>query len=183
MTAKAATKPKPVERFEESVLTSGNAITFDYESLVEAFPNVEPGIKPLGNLGVFMIRRPKKFTATGFELPADTRATEYYNTQVAKVLALGPLAFKTVRNVDGEEVILDWPEGPWFKPGDFVRVPKYGGDRFTVKAAVREMVKMIGSDTKTPIEVTEDIIFAIFKVKEIQGVITSDPLKIRAFLD
>ena len=182
----AAAKPKPalkaVERIEESLLTNSNNIKFDYENMAEAFPDVSPGLTPLGNLGVFMIRRPKKFTGAGTELPPEVRATEYYNTQVAKVIAVGPLAFKTVRSIDGEEKIFDWPEGPWFKPGDFVRVPKYGGDRYSVKATVREMQKLIGGG-KVPIDVVDDIVFAVFKVRDIQGVITSDPTAIRAYLD
>ena len=175
-------KAKPPEQFDDTLLTNSNSISFAYEGLDEAFPAVDPGLKPLGNLGVFMIRRPKKFTAGGMELPAEVRSTEYYNTQVAKVIALGALAFNSVRNIDGAEVMIPWPEGPWFKPGDYVRVPKYGGDRFGVKATVTETQPLIGGG-KTPIQVTEDIIFAVFKVKDIQGVITGSPLSIRAYLD
>lgn len=173
---------KGVEQISETLLTSGNALNYDYENLAEAFPHVEPGTAPMGNIGLFQIRRPKKFTAAGIEVPAEARATEYYNTQVAKVISLGPLCFKTGRNIDGEEKIFDWPEGPWFKPGDFVRVPKYGGDRYSIRATVREMQKLIGG-SKVPVDVTDDIVFSMFKVKDILGVITCDPRLIRAYLD
>lgn len=171
------------------VLTSSNSVTFDYDGLAEAFPDVDPGLKPLGSLGVFLIRRPKMKSAGGIILDAgdtttNARATEYYNTQVAKVISLGETAFKSVRNVDGEEKIFDWPEGPWFKPGDYVRVPKYGGDRFSVKATVKEMQPVVGGGgRKELVEVEDEVIFAVFKVKEIQGVITGSPLKIKAYLD
>ncbi len=179
---------RKIEKISESVLTSSNAIKFNYR-MDEAFPDIDPGMKPFGALALFQIRRPKKFTASGFELPADTRATEYYNTQVAKVLALGNLCFKTVRNVktdafpDGEEKIFDWPEGDWFKVGDFVRVPRYGGDRYTIKATVKEFRKLIGQTEETELQVEDDIVFALFKVKDVQAIITGSPFAIGAFLD
>lgn len=166
----------------ESLLTNTNSLTFDYATMAEAFPECDPGLKPLGNLGVFQIRRPKKTSAGGIQLDAGTRSTEYYNTQVAKCISVGPLAFKTVRNVDGEEKIFDWPEGPWFKPGDYVRVPRYGGDRYAVKATFKETENMIGGG-KADVTTTEELIFAVFKVKDIQGVITGDPRVIKAYLD
>ena len=47
------------------------------------------------------------------------------NTQLGKIYQLGPIAF---RNRDSGEL---WREGVWARPGDFVRIPKWGGDRFT----------------------------------------------------
>ena len=150
--------------------------------MAEAFPDVDPGLKPLGNLGVFMIRRPKRTTRSGLLITQEARSTEHYNTQVAKCVALGDLAFKTVRNVDGEEKIFEWPEGAWFKPGDFVRVPRYGGDRYTVQAKLLETQKLIGGKTET-VEIIDNIVFAVFKVRDILGFITSDPRSVRAYLD
>lgn len=174
-------------KVENSLLTNSNSLSFDYEGLHEAFPDVDPGLKPLGNLGVFMIRRPKMTSKGGIILETggtdNARATEYYNTQVAKCISVGPLAFKAVRNVDGEEKIFDWPEGPWFKPGDFVRVPKYGGDRFSVKTTIKETTKAVPGVRQIETEVVDEVIFAVFKVKDIQGVITGNPLTIRAYLD
>lgn len=180
---------KEVEKFSDTLLTNANAVTSAYEGadreakLAEAFPDVSPGMRPLGNIGLFMIRRPKVFTGGGIRLPAEARATEYYNTQVAKVISLGPLAFHTVRSVDGVETVIPWPEGPWFKPGEYVRVPKYGGDRFAVKATVREIVTDAARGGNMPIDVEDDIIFALFKVKDVIGFIDGDPLLVRAYLD
>lgn len=175
-------KARAVEKISESVLTSSNAITFDYR-MSEAYPEVEPGIKPFGNLCLVQIRRPKKFNDFGLELVTDTRAQEYYDTQIAKVIALGDLCFRTVRNIDGEEKIFPWPEGDWFKVGDFVRVPRYGGDRFTVKATVTEIRKLIGKSEETEFRITDDIVFSLFKARDIQGIVTGSPFAIGAFHD
>lgn len=173
---------KAREKISESVLTSSNAIKFDYR-MSEAFPEVDPLLKPFGNLCLVQIRRPKKFAASGLELVSESRAIEYYNTQIARVIAVGDLCFATVRNIDGEEKMLPWPEGPWFKPGDFVRVPKYGGDRFTVKATVKESRKLIGQKEETDFDVEDDIVFSLFKSRDIQGVVTGSPFAIGAFHD
>jgi hypothetical protein len=173
---------RKVERISESILTSPNSIQFSAR-MDERFPAVDPMMKPYGDLALFQIRRPNKFTLSGLEIASDARAVEYYNTQIAKVLALGNLTFKTVRNVDGQEKIFDWPEGQWFKVGDFVCVPRYGGDRYTLKATVTEVRKLIGQKEETTFEITEDIVFAFFKVRDVQGVVLGDPCSIGAFHD
>jgi hypothetical protein len=58
-----------------------------------------------------------------------------------------------------------WPEGSWCVPGDFVRVPRYGGDRWTVKT----------SDD-------EEAVLVIFNDLDLVGKVTGDPLAIKAFL-
>ena len=105
------------------------------------------------------IRTPKKATKGGIILLDDARETEGWNTQTAKVVAVGPLAF---RNRNTMEL---WPEGTWCAPGDFVRVPKYGGDRWTVK-----------------VEGGDDALIVIFDDLNIVGKITGDPTKVKAFL-
>jgi len=98
-----------------------------YDSLEEAFPEVDPGLRPFGDKVLVQIRTPRTRTASGLILPDETRETEQWNTQVAKVIALGPVAF---RNRDTLE---PWPEGSWVYPGMYVRCPKYGGDRWQVR--------------------------------------------------
>ena len=179
--AKTATLVRP-ER-SENLITNQNSIQYDYKSLDEAFPKVEPGIQPFGPFALFQIRHAKRFTKGGLELVESARSTEYYNTQTAKCIALGSLCFKIARNIrddiTGEDVekLFDYAEGPWFKPGDFVRVPKYGGDRFTAPYTYK---LDIGGETET---VHEEIIFAMFKAKDVLGLVTGDPLKIRAFYE
>ena len=95
--------------------------------LAWAFPEVEPGVEPLGARVLVQLRRTKKkMTASGIILAEETRETEKWANMVAKVLAIGPLAY---RNSD---TMASWPEGSWVKVGDFIRVPKWGGDRWEV---------------------------------------------------
>lgn len=139
-----------------------NRIDFSYESIDEAFPSVDPQITPLGSRVLLQIRMPKKQTKGGIILVGDTRETEHYNTQVAKVVSTGSLAFHS-RNT-GEP----WPEGAWCVPGDFVRVPRYGGDRWSMPVK--------GGDAD------DEVIFVIFNDLDIVAKVTGDPLAIKAFL-
>ena len=137
-----------------------NKITFDYGTVDEAFPPCDPLVRPFGSRVLVQFRTPKKVTKGGIFLTPETRETEHYNTQVAKVLAVGELAFKN-RNT-----MTEWPEGAWCAPGDFVRVPKYGGDRWTVMTDDGE----------------DEAILALFNDLDILGLVTGDPLAIKAFI-
>ena len=128
--------------------------------LARAFPEVEPGLEPFGSRILVQIRTPKKQSAGGIILPDETQETELWNTQVAKVISLGPVAF-----CDRETLKL-WPEGKWCAPGEFVRVPKYGGDRW-----------------KVPVPGTnEEALFVLFNDLNIIGRVTGDPLAVVAFI-
>lgn len=107
---------------------TNNAVTFGYDSLDEAFPACTPNVRPTGSRILLQIKSPKKKTRGGIILTDEVRETDHYNTQVAKVLAVGPIAFHHRQSG------LPWPEGDWCAPGEFVRVPKYGGDRWQIKA-------------------------------------------------
>ncbi len=178
-----------------TLVTRSNAVDYEYDGIAEAFPEVDPGIKPVGTLVLVQIRQPKERTKGGVILSASDRSTDHYNTQVAKVIALGDLAFKTVyRGTDdkGNEVeeVRDWLNGAWYKPGDYVWVSKYGGDRF---ARVAEFDRSVGiprrdaagalHHVEQTTRVKEEVIFALYKAKDVHGVITGDPLAIRAYLD
>jgi co-chaperonin GroES (HSP10) len=131
-----------------------------YERMLEeAFPVAEPGVKPFGSRVLVQIRNPQNKTAGGIILHNETQETEKWNTQAAKVIALGPLAFKN-RNT-----MAAWPEGDWCEPGQFVRVPKYGGDRWEVRLGDK------GS-----------ALYVIFNDLDIIGLVTGDPLQMKAFI-
>lgn len=91
-----------------------------------AYPDISPGIEPLGGRVLVQLKRIKKTTSSGIVLVNETREQEKWNTQTAKVVSIGPLAFKK------KDTMEPWPEGVWADPGVFVRVPKWGGDRFEV---------------------------------------------------
>lgn len=136
-----------------------NKIEFAYDSLDEAFPPSDPQFRPTGNRVLVQLRTPKNTTKGGIFLPGDIKDTESANTQVAKVLSIGSLAFKD-RNT-----MQPWPEGAWFDIGDFVRVPKYGGDRWSIKA-----------------DSGEEVLLLLIKETDVGGVFTGDPRDVKAFI-
>ena len=133
--------------------------TFE-NAMIEAFPAVDAGIQPFGSRVLIQIRTPKKVSRGGIILDTGTQDTEKWNTQVGKVISLGPLAFKNRNDMT------PWPEGDWCTVGEFVRVAKYGGDRWEVKVP--------DSD--------ESAMFVIFNDLDIIGQVTGDPLAIKAFI-
>jgi co-chaperonin GroES (HSP10) len=137
-----------------------NKVAFDYGSLEEAFPACDPQFEPGGSRILVQFRTPKKKTKGGIILTDDVRQTEHYNTQVAKVLAVGPLAFHK------RDTMTLWPEGAWCEVGDFVRMPKYGGDRWTVPT----------------LDGTDEAILALFDDLNVLGRVTGDPLAVKAFI-
>lgn len=129
-----------------------------------AFPSVDPGAKPLGGRLMVQVRRSKKRTTkAGIVLVEETKETEKWNTQIAKVIAVGSLAF---RKRDSME---PWPEGSWCEVGDFIRVPKWGGDRWEVKVP--------GEDQSE-----DPALFMIINDHEVIAKITGNPLDTKAFL-
>ena len=101
--------------------------------LAWAFPSVDPGAKPLGARILVQLRRSKKkATSAGIILVQETKETEKWNNMVAKVVEIGPLAFKK------RDTMEPWPEGSWCEVGDFLRVPKWGGDRWEVEVPGEE---------------------------------------------
>ncbi len=136
-------------------------MTTTYENaMAEAFPAVDAGIQPFGSRVLIQIRTPKKKSAGGIIIDIGSQDTEKWNTQIGKVIALGPLAFKNRNDMK------TWPEGEWCKAGEYVRVAKYGGDRWEAKIP--------GTD--------ESAMFVIFNDLDIIGQVTGDPLAIRAFI-
>lgn len=165
------------------LLTGANNIDYHWATLDEAFPDVEPEMRPFGVNVIVQIRHPPPKTAIGMIIPPETRATIYYNEQVARVVAMGPLCFKdVVRTERGEKTVEDWAGGAWFNVGDFVWIPKYGGIRFH-RPFVVERDMPDGKGGVRPLEVTEDVIFATYKAKDVIGLIPGDPRRVKTFLD
>jgi co-chaperonin GroES (HSP10) len=128
--------------------------------LEEAFPLVDPGAIPLGARVLVQLRKAKKrMTESGIILPEETRDTERAQNPVAKVVAMGPLAFKK------RDTMEPWVEGIWCKEGDYLRVPKWTGDRWVVAH---------GDD--------ENVEFMVLNDHEVIARITGNPLEVRAFV-
>lgn len=128
-------------------------------NLEEAFPEVDPGVKPLGSRILIQVRSPETKSKGGIILTEGDKDTQYWNTTVAKVISVGSLAF---RNRNTQE---PWPEGDWCQPGDFVRAPRYGGDRW-----------------KHTDESGNTGYFCLINDLDVLASITTDPLAIRAFI-
>lgn len=145
-------------------------LTLDPQSEADmkwAFPKVDPGIEPCGERVMFQVRTPKVTTRGGIILTNETSETDLWNTQVGKLIAVGPLAFKNRMTLG------PWVEGEWAKIGDYCRIPIYGGDKWKrpVPGRTREKDGM-GSEA----------LFMIIKDTEIIGKITCSPLEIKAYI-
>lgn len=116
--------------------------TYSKQSVKEAFPDINPRFKPLGARVLVQLKSTKQVSSGGIVLVEETKETEKYNTQIAKIIKLGPIAFCN------RETGKAWAEGLWAEVGDFVRIPRWGGDRVEVKEE--------GSDNKALFVIVND---------------------------
>jgi len=135
----------------------------DPRTEAEVFPVIDPGVEVAGDRVLVQLRRVKTMTNSGLYLPDETQQTLKFNETVAKVVQIGPLAYKS------PDTLKPWPEGPWCKVGDIVRTIKYGGDRFVLDAG----------DEGAP------IIFITLQAREIICRVKTfeDAQKMKAFVD
>lgn len=98
----------------------------DTRSEEECFPIIDTGIEVAGDRVLVQLRREKSTSKGGIILVDETRQTLRFNETVAKVVQIGPLAYKS------PDTLEPWIEGAWCQVGDLVRTIKYGGDRFIV---------------------------------------------------
>ena len=141
-----------------------STVAGDSADLREAFPAVDPGAIPLGARVLVQLRRTKKtVTSMGIILVSETKETEKWQNMVAKVIALGPLAFKK------RDTMEPWVEGIWCEVGDFLRVPKWGGDRWEVPIP--------DADPQD-----DPALFMVLNDHEVIAKLTGDPLAMKAFL-
>ncbi len=131
------------------------------------FPKVDAGLTPFGSRVLVQIRSVREKSNGGIILTQSSKDTEHDNTQVAIVVAVGPLAYKNRNTMEA------WPEGAWCNPGDFVYVPRYGGSRFE-----RKLSKPIESAKYGKVEKVQ---FAIFDDLNFLGKV-DDPHSIPAYL-
>jgi co-chaperonin GroES (HSP10) len=139
-------------------------VALDGAEIAWAFPSVDPGAKPLGGRILVQLRRTKKkTTGSGIILVEETKEAEKWNNMVAKVVEVGPLAFKNRDTMQG------WPEGSWCVAGDYIRVPKWGGDRWEVKVPEEDQSE-------------DPALFMILNDHEIIAKVTCSPLAMGSFI-
>jgi co-chaperonin GroES (HSP10) len=140
----------------------GKAQASDPQELAWAFPSVSAGQQPLGGRVIVQLRRIKK-KAGMIIIVDETKENEKWNNMIGKVVALGPLAYKN------RDTMESWPEGSWAQVGDFVRVPRWGGDRW---------------ERNDPSEDSKEdpVLFMTINDHEVIAKITDDPLSFKAYV-
>jgi len=140
----------------------GSAGASDPAELAWAFPEVNSGQAPLGGRVIVQLRRIKK-RAGRIIIVDETKENEKWNNMIGRIVAIGPLAY---RNRETMEV---WPEGTWANVGDFVRVPRWGGDRW---------------ERSVPSEQDQEdsVLFMTLNDHEVIAKITDDPLSFKAYV-
>ena len=127
-----------------------------------AFPNVASGMEPFGGRIIVQLRRIKK-KSERIVLVQETKENEKWNNMIGKVIAVGPLAYKN------RDTMQSWPEGSWAQVGDYVRVPKWGGDRWEIKVPN-------GNDEDDP------VLFMTLNDHELIAKVVANPLSFKAYV-
>jgi co-chaperonin GroES (HSP10) len=142
-------------------IINGTQNVSDPVELAWAFPEVNAGQAPFGGRVIVQLRRVRK-TAKGSRiiLVDETKENEKWQNMIGKVISIGPLAFKN------RDTMESWPEGSWAEIGDFVRVPKWGGDRWE---------RSIDGDDAP-------VLFMTINDHELISRVTDDPLSFNAFI-
>lgn len=115
------------------------------------FPDVDPGFAPTGDRIIVQLRAPTKKNSAGLVFSKGDQKAQLYHETVARVVKLGPNAFR-FNDKSGSS----WPEGPWCEEGSFVNIPSCRTDTIVV----------------------DGVHFLVLKCYELNGVIYGNPLKI-----
>ena len=124
-----------------------------------AFPTVNSGQSPYGGRVIVQLRRVRK-TSGVIIVVDETKENEKWNNMIGKIVALGPLAFKN------RDTMQPWAEGSWAEVGDYVRVPRWGGDRWE---------RHIPDDK-------EPVLFMTINDHELIAKVTDDPLSFKTYI-
>lgn len=118
--------PERVNAMTNAAMKLSPDSSYTEEEITTAFPDIDPGFEPFGSRVIVQLRSPKVKSKGGILFVAETTETELWNTQIAKIRAIGPVAFKN------RDSLADWPEKSWCSVGDYVRIPKYNQDKWVV---------------------------------------------------
>jgi co-chaperonin GroES (HSP10) len=147
-----------IDMVKKDVPTLGKELSYA-DRLAQAFPVIPPGARPLGARILVQLKATEaKTTESGIMLVKETTDAEKFNNMVGKVIAIGPLAFKK------RDTMEPWPEGAWCAEGDYIRVPKWGGDRWEVPYGDKD----------------ERALFVVLNDHEVIAAVTGDPLAMKA---
>ena len=135
----------------------------DPTELAWAFPEIQAGQSPFGGRVIVQLRRIKK-SAGKIILVKETKENEKWNNMIGKVVAIGPLAFKN------RDTMASWPEGSWAQVGDYVRVPRWGGDRWERFVSTEENGDL------------NPVLFMTINDHELIARVTDDPLSFKAYV-
>jgi co-chaperonin GroES (HSP10) len=135
----------------------------DPAELAWAFPEVHAGQAPFGGRVIVQLRRIKK-SAGKIILVEETKENEKWNNMIGKVVAVGPLAFKN------RDTMTSWPEGSWAQVGDYVRVPRWGGDRWE---------RFVSNEENGDLN---PVLFMTINDHELIARVTDDPLSFKAYV-
>jgi len=159
-------KGKKMSEVEKIPTIAGKEGTPDADEMSWAFPEVNPGQRPFGGRVIVQLRRIKK-KAGRIIIVDETKENEKWNNMIGKVVAVGPLAFKN------RDTMQPWAEGCWAEIGDFVRVPKWGGDRWE---------RYVPSEVDNSKEEQEPVLFMTINDHELISAVTDDPLSFKAYV-
>ena len=144
-------------------LIVGTQQASDPAELTWAFPDVPAGQAPFGGRVIVQLRRIKK-NAGKIILVEETKENEKWNNMIGRVVAVGPLAYRN------RDTMATWPEGSWAQIGDFVRVPRWGGDRWE-----RPVLGEENGDLSP-------VLFMTINDHEVIAKVTDDPLSFKAYV-
>ena len=152
-------------------------VDFGFDSLEDAFPTVDCGHEPMAYFVIVQLRSTRDRTKGNIIVPETVKATDQDNTQIAKVIKVGPIAFHN------RSSLAPWPGGPWYSVGDYVRCPKFGGDRWIIQVERKIAEKRSGNIITMPGGIESgEVRFVLLKDNDITAKVTGDPMSIRAYL-
>ena len=141
------------------------------EEIVAAFPVVDPGFEPFGSRVIVQIRSPKLYSPGGIKYPDEVIETEKWNTQIGKIVALGPVAFRNRTTLE------QWPEGDWCKVGDYVRIPKFNQDKWHIERPIK-LKSSLGGE----FDATEQVLFMLINDMDLLAKKIGNPLEVKAYI-
>lgn len=141
------------------------------DDLAKAFPDINPGFEPFGSRVIVQLRCPRLYSDGGIAFPEETVETEMWNTQIGKVRAVGPVAFRNRSNLEG------WPEKAWAQVGDYVRIPKFNQDKWFIEYPCK-IKPMFGKE----IDGKERVLFMLINDLDLLARKTGNPLEVKAYI-